>query len=68
VLISSRYLAHKWGNLNFRRWTESTLVERGLAFSIEELPPLEDIPTIQDHGDIPDFSREFHYAEVRWWS
>lgn len=68
VLISSRYLAHKWNNLKFKEWTENVLVERGLAFSRSELPPLDEIPTITDAGNISNFSKEFHYAAVRWWS
>ncbi len=68
VLISSRYLAHKWNNPKFKEWTENVLVDRGLAFSRAELPPLDDIPTITDGENIPDFSKQFHYAAVRWWS
>ncbi len=67
VLISSRYLAHKWGSKKFRQWVETVLVERELAFSREELPPIDDLPIMEDPGSIPDFDHEFHYASVRWW-
>lgn len=67
LLISGRYLAHKWNDFQFREWAENHLVGRGMVLSKNELPPLEDLPIIKDGADIADFSHDFHFSSVRWW-
>jgi GT2 family glycosyltransferase len=65
MLVSGRYLAYKWGNSQFRDWTESRLVEEGFAYTRAELPPLDDLPTVPENT-VADFSFYFHFAPARW--
>jgi hypothetical protein len=66
MLVSGRYLAHKWGNPDFLAWTERQLVDAGFAYRIDELPPLDDLPTVPDGAKIGDFSFQLHFSPVRW--
>jgi GT2 family glycosyltransferase len=65
MLISGRYLAHKWGDAAFRAWTEQQLVD-GFALKLRELPALDDLATTHDGKGITEFRRGFHFAPVRW--
>jgi GT2 family glycosyltransferase len=65
MLISGRYLAHKWGDPTFREWTERQLLD-GFALKLQELPPLDDLATIADGEGITEFRHGFHFAPVRW--
>jgi GT2 family glycosyltransferase len=66
MLISSRYLAHKWGGVEFLRLTERLLCEEGFVVDSRELPPLDDLPTVPDGGRFADFSNGFLFSPVRW--
>lgn len=66
MLVSGRYLAHKWGNPDFLAWAERQLVDAGFAYRSDELPPLDDLPTVPDGSDVSDFSFQFHFSPVRW--
>ena len=66
MLVSGRYLAYKWGDLAFKEWTESRLLDEGFAWHRNELPPLDDLPTAPKDTGIPDFRFSFHFAPVRW--
>jgi hypothetical protein len=68
LLISGRYLAHKWQHPDFLRWTESELVQRGYYPSTAELP---DLPKVEmyasaKHMNIADFDHYFHFSSARW--
>jgi GT2 family glycosyltransferase len=66
MLISSRYLAHKWGGAEFMRLTERLLCEEGFVANPWELPPLDDLPTVQDGARFADFSNGLLFSPVRW--
>lgn len=68
LLISGRYLAHKWQHLDFLRWAEQELVQRGYFTSTAELP---DLPKVEmcagaQHMNIADFDHYFHFSSARW--
>lgn len=66
-LLSGRYLAAKWQNEAFKRWTEQELVARGYFSSRSDLPSVP--PPASSLGlkpDIADFSHYFHFAAARW--
>lgn len=65
--LSGRYLAHKWNNKEFAKWTEKELVERGHYSSISDLPKLPKLPK-EDfiNTDVADFNYYFHFSPVRW--
>jgi Methyltransferase domain/Glycosyltransferase like family 2 len=65
MLISGRYLAHKWGDPTFRAWAEQQLLD-GFALKSRELPPLDGLTAIPDGKGITEFRRGFHFAPVRW--
>lgn len=65
MLVSARYLGHKWRCTSFIDWADAQLIELGLAAGKHELPPLEDLPTIEG-ATVADFSHGFHFAPVRW--
>ena len=66
TLISGRYLAYKWGAPGFVKWTESCLCEEGFIADLRELPPLDDLPIIEDGANFADFSNGFNFSPVRW--
>ncbi len=66
MLVSGRYLGYKWGDLAFKEWAESRLLDEGFALHRDELPPLDDLPTAPKDTGIPDFRFSFHFAPVRW--
>ncbi|QCO00360.1 hypothetical protein D3093_34475 (plasmid) [Azospirillum argentinense] len=66
MLLAGRYLARKWGNPAFRKYTEKLLIDNGVASNPAELPDLESLPIIEAPGDIPDFDHSFSFALTRW--
>ena len=61
MLRSGHVLARKWGNVAFADWTASQLAELGEAPSAAQPDPVPEA-----WRDIPDFSRSFSFAPVRW--
>jgi hypothetical protein len=66
MLLSGRYLAHKWRDPKFQVWAENRLLEDGFVSDKEELPPVDDLPTAPQADGISDFKFMFHFAPVRW--
>lgn len=68
LLLSGRYLAHKWGNSEFLQWTEQELVQRGYFPAVEALPalPVIDFDRSQIDPTLPDFRYYFHFSPARW--
>ena len=66
TLISGRYLAYKWGAPEFVKWTESRLCAEGFIADPSELPPLDDLPIVEDGAKFADFSNGFNFSPVRW--
>lgn len=68
-LLSGRYLAYKWKNKKFFKWTEVKLIERGYFSKISDLP---DLPTLKEEikndGNIPYFKDFFYFSPVRPWN
>ena len=68
LLLSGRYMAHKWGNTEFLRWAEQELIGRGYFASPTDLPVLPeldfDLPQI--NPDLTDFAHYFHFSPARW--
>ena len=69
-LLSGRYLAHKWHNANFLKWTEQELVKRRYFSARAELPTL---PTLREidtpsasNSRIADFDHYFNFSPARW--
>jgi len=68
-LLSGRYLARKWKNSQFLRWTERELVSRGHFRVRADLPPLPDPDRISDSEILsaqPDFNNYFNFSSPRW--
>jgi GT2 family glycosyltransferase len=67
LLISSRYLAHKWRNRKFQDFCTNGLIQ-DFGFKAEALPALP--PVAFDPGPkgkaISCFTKEFSFADVRW--
>jgi GT2 family glycosyltransferase len=66
MLLSGRYLAYKWRDTTFQEWAENKLLEEGFALHKEELPPLDDLPTVPKNPGVADFRYSFQFAPVRW--
>lgn len=68
MLLSGRYLASKWQNPGFVRWTETELVARGHYASLEGLPGLPHAPETQESiaPDVADFTQFFSFSKPRW--
>jgi GT2 family glycosyltransferase len=68
LLISGRYLAHKWQHLDFYRWAERELVQRGYFAGTSELPELPKVETYtsEQQVSITDFDHYFHFSSARW--
>jgi GT2 family glycosyltransferase len=68
LLLSGRYLAHKWKNSGFLSWAEKELVQRGYYASPLDLPvlPQTDFDSSNIKADIADFAYYFHFSQARW--
>lgn len=70
LLLSGRYLAHKWENSDFFHWAERELIQRGFFKSLSDLPPLPDadpdFQPLKAQLALPDFSHFFHFSPARW--
>lgn len=68
ILLSGRYLAHKWGGAEFLKWAEGELVQRGYFASPADLPvlPATDFEQPQTRPDLTDFTHYFHFSPARW--
>jgi GT2 family glycosyltransferase len=65
-LVSGRYLAWKWNNRRFLKWTEKLLRQRQSSNSpLAELPPSKP-KLLPNFKTISNFSRAFYFAEPRW--
>jgi hypothetical protein len=68
-LLSGRYLARKWKNSQFLRWTERELISRGHFRVKADLPPLPDPDGVSDSEILsaqPDFNNYFNFSSPRW--
>lgn len=67
-LLSGRYLAFKWRNADFLRWTETELVARGYFASRAELPLLPGLNPEETNVNIElaNFDHHFRFAPARW--
>jgi GT2 family glycosyltransferase len=65
MLMSARYLGHKWQSPEFVDWADNQLIELGHARAKSDLPPLGELPTVKRNGTA-DFQHGFHFAPVRW--
>ena len=68
-LLSGRYLARKWKNSQFLRWTERELISRGHFRVKADLPPLPEPDGVSDHEIFsaqPDFNNYFNFSSPRW--
>jgi GT2 family glycosyltransferase len=68
-LLSGRYLALKWKNSQFLRWTERELIGRGYFRVKSDLPPLPDPDGISEReisSVKPDFKNYFNFSPNRW--
>ncbi len=66
-LLSGRYLALKWKNEEFQKWTEYELVNRGYYPSLSELPELPEPPSEENSKtDVSDFNYHFYFSPPRW--
>jgi GT2 family glycosyltransferase len=65
MLISGRYLAHKWGAPDFVRWVEGMLVTEGHFPSAEYLPLLS-APVVKRVPDSCEFRQGFYFSLPRW--
>lgn len=68
-LLSGRYLARKWKNSQFLRWTERELISRGHFRVKADLPPLPDHAGIGESEILavqPDFDNYFNFSAPRW--
>lgn len=67
-LLSGRYLAHKWKNKKFFKWTETELIERGYFSDVSEFPDLPIMnEEIKNGGNVANFKHFFHFSPVRPW-
>jgi len=66
MLISGRYLGHKWGSETFSSWTEQELVRRNFVRHRDELPPYEDLLADSVESEVADFKHGFSFSPVRW--
>lgn len=68
MLLSGRYLAHKWRSPKFKAWTESQLLAQGFFHRAQDFPPLP--AATQTRGLInplvADFEHFFHFSVARW--
>lgn len=67
MLLSGRYLAHKWGASRRAAQFESELLARGFCASRSELPELPERGALAENVDasVADFDHEF-FAPMRW--
>jgi GT2 family glycosyltransferase len=67
-LLSGRYLAFKWKNLEFFKWAERELVKRKYYQSRSELPELTELNSIPTelNPQLADFNHYFHFSPPRW--
>lgn len=66
MLVSGRYLGHKWGDANFMQWAGQQLVENKYAASIDELPTYSDLPVDPARAKFANFANGFSFSKVRW--
>ena len=65
MLVSGRYLAHKWGAPDFLNWVEEMLVAEGHFPAREYLPLLSD-RVIKRVPDLCEFRQGFYFSLPRW--
>jgi GT2 family glycosyltransferase len=67
LIMSGRYLAAKWGNRSFLKWTEKELVVRQYFFEgdLPDLPADAKEYKISDKN-IPNFKHYFSFSKTRW--
>lgn len=67
-LLSGRYLAFKWKNAEFYKWTERELVKRKYYQSRSQLPELTELDSIptEINPELSDFNHYFHFSPPRW--
>lgn len=68
LLLSGRYLAHKWGGAEFQSWAERELVQRGYFESAAALPelPRPEFERPAEASALTDFAHYFHFSAARW--
>jgi GT2 family glycosyltransferase len=66
MLIAGRYLAHKWGSDEFRKFTEDRLISDEFFSDTAELPPLDPLICLDKSNSIANFSHHFSFARARW--
>lgn len=68
MLLSARYLAKKWGNLEFRKWAESELINQEFFTGIQEMPPIAKTTASDQprNNKMADFEHLFHFSTARW--
>lgn len=64
-LLSGRYLAHKWRNKKFFKWTERELLERGYFSTKTEFPELLEMGERIKVNGIATFKHFFHFSPTR---
>ncbi len=69
MMVSARYLGHKWGNSEFIAWAEEALLRRGYVAAVTELPILPEVIFAPDAGkvaEIADFNHLCYFSPPRW--
>jgi hypothetical protein len=68
MLLSSRYLGHKWRNASFIEWAEDELIRRGHFAEAKHFPalPATDFDPGRADRTIPDFGHLCYFSPPRW--
>ena len=66
MLIAGRYLAHKWGGADFRKFTETELLNKEFFKNAREFPVLDPAHVLADGAKFANFAHNFSFSRVRW--
>ena len=66
MLIAGRYLAHKWGGADFRKFTETELINKDFFKNAREFPVLDPADVLADGAKFANFRHNFSFSQVRW--